>query len=93
MSLAVLRQFARDGVRPPRDLVFAFVADEESGGFFGAKWLVRNRPELFEGVTEAIGEVGGFSVDIPRNGHGRDGDPVRAVSDRDGRKRASPGCG
>ena len=61
MSLAVLRHFARVGFVPPRDLVFAFVADEESGGFFGAKWLVRNRPELFEGVTEAIGEVGGFS--------------------------------
>ncbi len=78
MSLAVLRQFARDGVRPPRDLVFAFVADEESGGFFGAKWLVHNRPELFEGVTEAIGEVGGFSVTFPGTAPGQDGDPVRA---------------
>ncbi len=74
MSLAVLRQFARDGVRPPRDLVFAFLADEESGGFFGARWLVRHRPELFEGVTEAIGEVGGFSETFTTT----DGDPVRA---------------
>ena len=52
MSLAVLRQLTRDGVTPPRDLVFAFLADEESGGFFGAKWLVRHRPDLFEGVTK-----------------------------------------
>ena len=74
MSLAVLRHFARVGFVPPRDLVFAFVADEESGGFFGAKWLVRNRPELFEGITEAIGEVGGFSETFTA----RDGDPVRA---------------
>ena len=74
MSLAVLRQLTRDGVTPPRDLVFAFLADEESGGFFGAKWLVRHRPELFEGVTEAIGEVGGFSETFTR----ADGDPVRA---------------
>ncbi len=74
MALAVLRQFARDGTRPPRDLVFAFLADEESGGFFGAKWLVRNRRELFEGVTEAIGEVGGFSETFTST----DGDPVRA---------------
>ena len=74
MSLAVLRQLVREKVTPPRDLVFAFLADEESGGFFGAKWLVRNRPELFEGVTEAIGEVGGFSETFTS----RDGDPVRA---------------
>ena len=62
MTLAVARQFRRDGVVPPRDLVFAFVADEEAGGFYGARWLVDNRPDLFEGVTEAISEVGGFSV-------------------------------
>ncbi|MFC1440691.1 M20/M25/M40 family metallo-hydrolase [Streptacidiphilus sp. N1-10] len=62
MALAVARQFKRDGVVPPRDLVFAFVADEEAGGFLGARWLVDHRPELFEGVTEAISEVGGFSV-------------------------------
>ncbi|MFC1434554.1 M20/M25/M40 family metallo-hydrolase [Streptacidiphilus sp. N1-3] len=62
MALAVARQFKRDRVVPPRDLVFAFVADEEAGGFYGARWLVDHRPELFEGVTEAISEVGGFSV-------------------------------
>src|SRR3954447_17278602 len=64
MTLAVLRSFKRDGVVPPRDIVFAFLADEEAGGFFGAKWLVENRPELFEGVTEAISEVGGFSITL-----------------------------
>ncbi|QQQ80617.1 M20/M25/M40 family metallo-hydrolase [Saccharothrix sp. 6-C] len=64
MTLAVARRFKRDGVVPPRDLVFAFLADEEAGGQFGAKWLVDNRPELFEGVTEAISEVGGFSITL-----------------------------
>lgn len=62
MTLAVARRFKREGVVPPRDIVFAFLADEEAGGLFGAKWLVDNRPELFEGVTEAISEVGGFSI-------------------------------
>ena len=70
MTLAVARQLKRDGVTPPRDLVFAFVADEEAGGLLGAQWLVDNRPELFDGCTEAIGEVGGFSITI--------GDDVRA---------------
>ncbi|MET0494690.1 MAG: M20/M25/M40 family metallo-hydrolase [Actinoplanes sp.] len=64
MTLAVARQFKRDGVVPPRDLIFAYVADEEAGGLNGAGWLVDHRPELFEGATEAISEVGGFSVTV-----------------------------
>jgi len=62
MMIAIARRFRRDGVVPPRDVVFAFVADEEAGGAFGAQWLVENRPDLFRGCTEAVGEVGGFSL-------------------------------
>ncbi|MGQ0776924.1 MAG: M20/M25/M40 family metallo-hydrolase [Pseudonocardiales bacterium] len=64
MTIAVARRFRRDAVVPPRDLVFAFLADEEAGGRWGAQWLVDHRPELFEGCTEAIGEVGGFSLTV-----------------------------
>lgn len=71
MMIAVARQFKRAGVVPPRDLVFAFVADEEHGGKYGAHWLVDNKPELFDGVTEAIGEVGGFSLTVPRKDGGQ----------------------
>ena len=70
MMLAVARHFKRTGVVPPRDLVFAFVADEEHGGKYGAQWLVANRPDLFAGVTEAVGEVGGFSITVPRRDGG-----------------------
>lgn len=70
MMLAVARHFKRTGIVPPRDLVFAFVADEEHGGKYGAHWLVEHRRDLFEGVTEAIGEVGGFSVTVPRRDGG-----------------------
>src|SRR6478735_7171640 len=66
MILAVARQFKAEGIVPPRDLVFAFVADEEAGGKYGCQSLVENRPDLFEGVTEAVGEVGGFSLTVPR---------------------------
>lgn len=66
MILALARQFKAERVVPPRDLVFAFVADEEAGGKYGCQWLVENRPDLFEGVTEAVGEVGGFSLTVPR---------------------------
>lgn len=66
MMIAVARYLKRAGIVPPRDLVFAFVADEEAGGKYGAQWLVDHRPDLFSGVTEAIGEVGGFSLTVPR---------------------------
>lgn len=62
--VAVAREFARAGVMPRRDLVFAFFADEEAGGVFGVRWLLENRPHWFAGVTEAISEVGGFSVPL-----------------------------
>jgi acetylornithine deacetylase/succinyl-diaminopimelate desuccinylase-like protein len=64
MILAVVRQRLREGRRPPRDVVLAFLADEEAGGSYGARFLVDNHPGLFEGVTEAVGEVGGFSVTL-----------------------------
>lgn len=64
MTLAVARRFRREGVVPPRDLVFAFLADEEAGGLQGSHWLVEHRPELFEGCTEAVSEVGGFSLTV-----------------------------
>ena len=64
MILSVVRNLARTGTKPPRDVVLAFLADEEAGGAKGAHWLVDNKPELFEGCTEAISEVGGFSVTV-----------------------------
>src|SRR6201994_4501637 len=70
MMIVIARHFRRSGIVPPRDLVFAFVADEENGGKYGSQWLVDNRPDLFEGITEAIGEVGGFSLTVPRRDGG-----------------------
>ncbi len=64
MTLAVARELKRENVIPPRDLIFCFVSDEEAGGLYGADWLVDNRPEWFTGATEAISEVGGFSISI-----------------------------
>ena len=62
--LAVARHFAREGITPRRDLIFTFLADEEAGGVWGASWLVDNRPDLFAGATEALSEVGGFSIPL-----------------------------
>ncbi|MDN6134871.1 MAG: M20/M25/M40 family metallo-hydrolase, partial [Brevibacterium sp.] len=64
MIIAAVRDMLRQGLRPRRDLIIAFFADEEAGGNYGARYMVRNHPELFAGATEAISEVGGYSVDV-----------------------------
>jgi acetylornithine deacetylase/succinyl-diaminopimelate desuccinylase-like protein len=64
MVLALVRDWARTGRRPQRDIVLAFVSDEEAGGREGAHYLVDHHPELFADCTEAISEVGGFSVSL-----------------------------
>jgi len=68
MMLAVARDVARHGVTLPRDVVLAFVADEEDKGDLGAQFLVREHADLLEGVTTAIGESGGFAVHLPNGG-------------------------
>ncbi|SMG38741.1 M20/M25/M40 family metallo-hydrolase [Agreia pratensis] len=64
MILTSLDDILSSGRRPARDLVVAFFADEEAGGVLGSHYLVKNRPDLFEGATEAISEVGGYSIDL-----------------------------
>ncbi len=59
--VAAARHLLRTGVRPRRDIVLAFTADEEDTAAYGAGWLVANRPDLFDGCTEAIGESGAFT--------------------------------
>lgn len=64
MLLASVRMWKRVGYKPPRNILLVFFADEEASGTYGSRWIVKNRPELFKGYTEAISEVGGFSVTI-----------------------------
>ena len=64
MILTSLGDILRSGRRPARDLVVAFFSDEENGGVFGSHHLVTHHPGLFTGATEAISEVGGYSVDL-----------------------------
>lgn len=64
MMLAVVRDMKRSDWQPRRDLVLAVFADEEAGGRFGSHWVVDHHPEIFEGATDAISEVGGYSVTV-----------------------------
>jgi acetylornithine deacetylase/succinyl-diaminopimelate desuccinylase-like protein len=64
MILAIIRAWRRNGFQPSRDIVLAFFADEEAGMTFGSRWMTAHHPEVFEGCSEAISEVGGFSVTV-----------------------------
>src|SRR3984957_14835296 len=88
--LAVVTQWARDGVRPRRDVVLAFTADEEDTAEFGAQWLVERYPELFEGCTEAVGESGAFTFYA---GPGQRLYPIASAERGDGADRHVPLAG
>jgi acetylornithine deacetylase/succinyl-diaminopimelate desuccinylase-like protein len=64
MILTAVGDLLRGGRRPERNLVLAFFADEENGGVYGSQHIVKTRPELFDGATEAISEVGGYSITL-----------------------------
>ncbi|WP_435215052.1 M20/M25/M40 family metallo-hydrolase [Streptomyces sp. bgisy034] len=75
MILAVVRSWAREGVRPRRDVVIAFTADEEASAEDGSGFLADRHAALFEGCTEGIGESGAFTF---HDGSGRQLYPLAA---------------
>ncbi|MEU4087137.1 M20/M25/M40 family metallo-hydrolase [Streptomyces aureus] len=75
MILSVVRSWAREGVRPRRDLVIAFTADEEASAEDGSGFLADKHPGLFEGCTEGVSESGAFTF---HDGAGRQIYPIAA---------------
>ncbi len=64
MLLAAFMRAKAAGRRPPGDVILCLMADEEAGSTAGAEFLVREHAELFDGVRYAIGEFGGFRMEI-----------------------------
>jgi acetylornithine deacetylase/succinyl-diaminopimelate desuccinylase-like protein len=64
MMLAAFMRAKASGLEPPGDVILCLLCDEEDGSDLGASFLVKEHPELFEGVRYAIGEFGGFTMDI-----------------------------
>ncbi|MFE1507154.1 M20/M25/M40 family metallo-hydrolase [Streptomyces sp. NPDC058726] len=75
MILAVVRAWAREGVRPRRDIVVAFTADEEASAEDGSGFLADRHAHLFEGCTEGVSESGAFTF---HDGDGRQLYPIAA---------------
>ncbi|MFE1773611.1 M20/M25/M40 family metallo-hydrolase [Streptomyces sp. NPDC059008] len=61
MVLSVVRHWARTGVRPRRDIVLAFTADEEASADDGSGFLADRHAGLFAGCTEGVSESGAFT--------------------------------
>jgi acetylornithine deacetylase/succinyl-diaminopimelate desuccinylase-like protein len=64
MIIAAVRRLVAEGVKPKRDIVLAFFADEEANSALGSRWMIEQHPEAFRGVTVAISEVGGYAVHV-----------------------------
>jgi acetylornithine deacetylase/succinyl-diaminopimelate desuccinylase-like protein len=64
MIVSALLRMLSAGERPAADLVLALVGDEEAGSYTGAHYLVREHPQLFEGIRYGIGEDGGASIGL-----------------------------
>jgi acetylornithine deacetylase/succinyl-diaminopimelate desuccinylase-like protein len=64
MMLAAFMRAKASGAEPPGDVILCLLADEEAGSPLGAEFLVREHPELFDGVRYSIGEFGGFTMDV-----------------------------
>ena len=75
MILAIARSWAREGVRPRRDVVIAFTADEEDSARDGSGFLADRHAELFQGCTEGVSESGAFTF---HDGGGREIYPIAA---------------
>jgi acetylornithine deacetylase/succinyl-diaminopimelate desuccinylase-like protein len=64
MMLAAFLQAAEADTPPPGDVVLCLLSDEEAGGDYGARFLVEKHAELFDRIRYAIGEFGGFTMEI-----------------------------
>ncbi|WP_078596581.1 M20/M25/M40 family metallo-hydrolase [Evansella clarkii] len=64
MMIAAFLQAKAEKTPLPGDLLLVILSDEENGGDYGAKYLTEEHPHLFEGVKYALGEFGGFSMEL-----------------------------
>ena len=64
MLLAAFLRVRAEKLLPAGDIILAIVCDEEEGSDYGARYLVENHAQLFDGTKFALGEFGGFTLYI-----------------------------
>jgi acetylornithine deacetylase/succinyl-diaminopimelate desuccinylase-like protein len=62
-SAVAIASLAREGFKPPGDLLFVAAADEEVGKSFGLQWLCEEHPDAVR-VDYAVNEGGGERVQL-----------------------------
>jgi acetylornithine deacetylase/succinyl-diaminopimelate desuccinylase-like protein len=64
MMLGAILRLAEAAEPPPGDVLLCVLADEENLGPYGARFVVEEHPELFQGVRHALGEFGGARTEL-----------------------------
>jgi acetylornithine deacetylase/succinyl-diaminopimelate desuccinylase-like protein len=64
MMLGAVLRLAESGEPPPGDVLLCVLADEENLGTYGARFVVEEHSELFDGVRHALGEFGGARTEL-----------------------------
>jgi acetylornithine deacetylase/succinyl-diaminopimelate desuccinylase-like protein len=64
--VATFLRLHKEGYKPRRDLILALTADEESGKFNGAGWLVREHRELVDAAWVLNPDAGGVELENGR---------------------------
>lgn len=64
MFICVMLKIKLEHVKLDFDLTLLLLSDEEDTGKYGSKFMVENHAELFGGISCAISEIGGFSLNI-----------------------------
>jgi acetylornithine deacetylase/succinyl-diaminopimelate desuccinylase-like protein len=62
MMVAALLRAKAENTSLPGDVILVILADEEANGTYGAKFLVEEHPDLFDGVRICLGEGGGPAI-------------------------------
>lgn len=62
MMLCAMLRMKEEGIQPAGDINLCILSDEEASGIKGAKFLVEEHADLFEGVKYGLGEIGGFTL-------------------------------
>ncbi len=64
MMVSSIMMAKEQGIEPAGDIVLCVLADEENGADWGAKWLVENHADQFEGIKYGISEFGGTNMQM-----------------------------
>ena len=64
MMICAMLKLKQACVVPRGDIILCIVSDEEDGGMQGARYIVEKNKEHFKDVRHAIGEIGGFTMNI-----------------------------